>query len=74
MKTSYRIAVIDNEDDNIDVAVSWGNIISHQDQLQVRWESIMNKWHARLNFGSEKSKAKLKVLSHSLWEQVIYKL
>ena len=50
--------------------VSWGNISDSQDKLQTRWETIMNKWHARLNFGSEKNKAKLKVFNHSLWEQV----
>lgn len=50
--------------------LSWENISYSQDKLQTRWETIMNKWHARLNFGSEKNKTKLKVFNHSLWEQV----
>ena len=40
------------------------------------WESIqetqnfLHKWHARLNFGSEKTKAKLKVFTQTMWSQV----
>ncbi|KAJ1413059.1 hypothetical protein B484DRAFT_482413 [Ochromonadaceae sp. CCMP2298] len=54
----------------IDLDSAWELISSQQQQLQPKWEAVTNKWHARLNFGSEKAKAKMKTFTHSLWDQV----
>jgi hypothetical protein len=48
----------------------WEHLLQTQKQLQERWEPVVDKWHARLNYGSEKSKLKLKVLSTSVWDQI----
>lgn len=49
----------------------WESIQETQNFLQTeRWEPVLNKWHARLNFGSEKTKAKLKVFTQTMWSQV----
>jgi hypothetical protein len=49
----------------------WEHIISSQSDLQSsKWEPTLNKWHARLNFGSEATKAKLKVFTQTMWDQV----
>ena len=56
-----------------DLDQMWEQIYKPQQQLQTeRWEPILNKWHARLNFGSEKTKAKMKVFTHTMWNQVQY--
>ena len=50
----------------------WEQLYKQQSELQTtRWEPVLNKWHARLNFGSEKTKAKLKVFTQSMWDQVM---
>ena len=50
----------------------WEQLYKQQSELQeTRWEPVLNKWHARLNFGSEKTKAKLKVFTQSMWNQVM---
>lgn len=49
----------------------WEQLYTQQTEFQTtRWEPVLNKWHARLNFGSEKTKAKLKVFTQSMWDQV----
>lgn len=54
-----------------DIHTLWDDLYSAQTQLQTtRWEPILNKWHARLNFGSEKTKSKLKVFTQTMWNQV----
>jgi hypothetical protein len=51
--------------------VMWERIVESQNVLQkTRWQPTVNKWHARQNFGSEKAKAKMKVFSQTLWDQV----
>eukprot|EP01032_Pedospumella_encystans_P027423 gene27423-30995_t len=54
-----------------DMDALWKDLYQAQTQLQtLRWEPVLNKWHARLNFGSEKTKAKLKVFTQTMWDQV----
>jgi hypothetical protein len=48
----------------------WRSIKDVQTDLRQNWRPVVDKWHARLNYGSEASKAKLKVLSTSVWDQV----
>jgi hypothetical protein len=49
----------------------WEKATKVQATLQrEKWEPVLNKWHARLNFGSENTKAKLKVFTQTLWSQV----
>lgn len=49
----------------------WEKTCRVQSTLQREsWEPVLNKWHARLNFGSENTKAKLKVFTQTLWSQV----
>lgn len=48
----------------------WRSIKDVQTDLRQSWRPVVDKWHARLNYGSEVSKAKLKVLSTSVWDQV----
>lgn len=57
--------------DTGDMDALWNDLYNAQNQLQtLRWEPVLNKWHARLNFGSEKTKAKLKVFTQTMWNQV----
>lgn len=54
-----------------DLDRQWEMTLQTQTQLQKqKWEPVLNKWHARLNFGSESSKAKLKVFTQTMWDQV----
>lgn len=48
----------------------WEHISHMQSDLKVGWKPTVDKWHARLNYGSEKSKSSLKILSSTVWEQV----
>ena len=48
----------------------WAKIEAAQEKLSPKWESVLNKWHARVNFGSEKSKSKLKVFNTNIWDQI----
>lgn len=48
--------------------ISWEEVVKPQNDLHSSWESVINKWHSRVNFGSEKSK--LKVFNQTIWEQV----
>jgi hypothetical protein len=54
--------------------VSWEDVVAPQDTMTPYWESVVNKWHARLNFGSEQAKSKLKVFNQSIWDQVSNRL
>ena len=50
--------------------ISWEDVIASQNHMDPYWEKVVNKWHARLNFGSEQNKSKLKTFNHSVWNQV----
>ena len=52
------------------VGPSWEDIEHCQKRLRPSWETTVNKWHARVHFGSEKVKSKLKVFNQTIWEQV----
>jgi hypothetical protein len=64
-KNENACAMVDSLD------VLWEKTSKIQTTLQLeKWEPVLNKWHARLNFGSENTKAKLKVFTQTLWSQV----
>ena len=48
----------------------WEHISHIQSDLKSDWKPTVDKWHARLNYGSEKAKSSLKILSSTIWEQV----
>lgn len=48
----------------------WEEVSSVQDTLQVRWQQTLDKWAARLHYGSEKARAQLKVFNQSAWGQI----
>ena len=48
----------------------WGEIIKVQEELKPKWKATLEKWHARVHFGSEHKKSKLKVFNQSIWEHV----
>ena len=50
--------------------VKWEDIQRTQDKFRPSWERTVNKWHARLHFGSEQVKSKMKVFNQTIWEQV----
>lgn len=50
--------------------LQWVDIAQMQQKLRPSWESTVNKWHARLHFGSEQVKSKMKVFNQTIWEQV----
>lgn len=50
--------------------VKWEDIARTQENFRPSWESTINKWHARLHFGSEQVKSKMKVFNQTIWEQV----
>ena len=50
--------------------IKWDDISKIQQKLRPSWESTVNKWHARLHFGSEQVKSKMKVFNQTIWEQV----
>ena len=53
-----------------DETVTWDQVQESQDHMNAYWERVVNKWHARLNFGSEHVKSKLKVFNQTIWNQV----
>ncbi len=61
-----ELDIIDNDND----AVTWGRIENNQRQLRPRWESVINKWHSRLHFGSSDAASKMKTFKQTLWEQI----
>lgn len=48
----------------------WEHLESIQSEMRSNWIPVVDKWHARLNYGSEKSKSKLKILRTTIWDQV----
>ena len=50
--------------------LQWDDIAKMQQKLRPSWESTVNKWHARLHFGSEQVNSKMKVFNQTIWEQV----
>ena len=38
--------------------------------LRPFWMETVNKWHARLHFGSEQAKQKMKMFNKTVWQQV----
>jgi hypothetical protein len=49
---------------------TWEELSDLQDTLAEDWKSVINKWHARTHFGSEKKKSSLKVFNQTIWDQV----
>jgi hypothetical protein len=49
---------------------SWEEWSDLQETLAEDWKSVINKWHARTHFGSEKKKSSLKVFNQTIWDQV----
>ena len=50
--------------------LSWEDVYAPQQKLRGKWETVVNKWHARLNFGSEKAQSNLRVFNQKIWEQI----
>lgn len=48
----------------------WSLVYEGQRTAEDRWKTVLNKWHARIHFGSEQAKSKMKVFNASLWDQV----
>ncbi len=53
-----------------DKELSWAQVFEPQEKLRGNWERVVNKWHARLNFGSEKAQSNLRVFNQKIWEQI----
>ena len=51
-------------------AAAWKRIENAQEGLRDSWEGTVNKWHARVHFGSEKVKSKMKVFNQTIWQQI----
>ena len=62
-KRKFDVHTADNER-------TWQHIEEIQADMKRNWKPVVDKWHARLNYGSEKSKSKLKILSSTIWDQV----
>eukprot|EP01039_Chlorochromonas_danica_P009339 gene9339-10307_t len=58
------------EEGNPQTLLLWSRIENCQNMLQSGWEVTLNKWSARLHYGSEKAKAQLKVFNQSAWDQI----
>jgi hypothetical protein len=52
-------------------SIEWKDVISIQETLFPNWERVINKWHARTHFGSEKKKSSLRVFNQTVFDQVI---
>eukprot|EP00981_Chlorochromonas_danica_P000523 scaffold106_cov177-Ochromonas_danica.AAC.7 len=63
-KKTKKEVVVNNDE------VLWSRIENCQNMLQSGWEVTLNKWSARLHYGSEKAKAQLKVFNQSAWDQI----
>lgn len=50
---------------------AWNSVHNQQISMEKNWKQVVDKWHARVNFGSEHVKSKLKVLNFSVWDQVL---
>ena len=49
---------------------SWDDISMLQQELRPTWEKVVNKLHARINFGSNSAQSKLRVFNQKIWDQV----
>ena len=49
---------------------SWEELYSMQQELRPNWEKVVNKLHARLNFGSDTAQSKMRVFNQKIWDQV----
>ena len=45
----------------VNEVINWEDIVRTQQKFRPSWESTVNKWHARLHFGSEQVKSKMKI-------------
>lgn len=54
----------------LDSTPTWDEIYETQEELSEEWKDVINKWHARTHFGSEKKKSSLKVFNQTIWDQV----
>lgn len=61
-----RSRVHDDEDDE----VLWKDIEETHQALEPRWKTVLNRLHARVNYGSEKAKSKLKVFNTDMWSHI----
>jgi hypothetical protein len=59
-----RVHTEDNDD------ALWKDIEASQQALEPRWKDVLNKLHARVNYGSEKAKSKLKVFNTDMWTHI----
>lgn len=48
----------------------WEELEGTQKRLRRRWEETVNKWHARMHFGSEQKKSTMRVFNQTIWEQI----
>ena len=60
----------EDEEDVDSIDSMWNNMYKGQVKAEEKWKGVLNKWHARLNFGSLQIKSKMKVFKTSLWDQV----
>ena len=49
---------------------TWEEIFSMQQELRPNWENVVNKLHARLNFGSDTAQSKMRVFNQKIWDQI----
>ena len=50
--------------------LDWVNVESPQKLLFPKWTETINKWHARLHYGSEKTQTNMKVFNQKIMEQI----
>lgn len=48
----------------------WEDITQTTKAMKPRIEATVNKWHARVHFGSEKAKSRFKAFDQTIWDQV----
>ena len=51
-------------------APTWESVQAPQLLLRPHWEATLDKWNARLHFGSERKQSKLKVFNQKIWDQI----
>ena len=58
-------------DSPIPVPPTWPELQETQQRVKdENWRPVVDKWHAKMYFGSEKTKSNMKVFNHSIWDQV----
>ena len=50
--------------------VAWQRIEQVNESLRESWETTANKWHARVHFGSEQTKSKMKTFNQTIWQHM----